>query len=243
MTTESRAAGDRPDGERQHAFPVLRLRLNGAATWLAERSRSRWLSLGLVAAIFAVDLVLMSRSHSFLVRGALDEPAHLATGFILLGTITRWRRRLPSAPFTWGLLVMSVAIDIDHLPAEFASTGILYGNLPRPYTHALWLLALLILIALAAHLRARSPGSRRDRQTDGGLEPAAQGHPRAAFTALLFAGAAWGLASHFFRDLGTAPIALLWPLSSAALQMPYRWYLGPLILLAILPLQLPRRLR
>lgn len=218
--------GGRPGGELPPGSAVLRFRLNEAAAALARRCASRWLSLGLVAAIAVVDLVLLSRPFGFTLRGLLDEPCHLATGLVVLGTVTRWRGRPPSAPFTWGLVVMSVAIDLDHLPAELAARDLLYGSLARPYTHALWTLALLIVIALAAHLRARA-GARL----------------RSAFTALLFAGAALGLAAHFFRDLVTAPISLLWPLSAAGLQLPYGWYLGPVILLALLPLPLRPRPR
>jgi membrane-bound metal-dependent hydrolase YbcI (DUF457 family) len=137
---------------------------------------------------------------------------------VVLGTITRWRGRPPGVPFTWSVLIASVAIDLDHLPAKLATRGLLYGNLPRPYTHALWLLALLILLAVAAARRARAPG-----------------HARAALAAGVFAGASWGLASHFLRDITTAPISLLWPVSGAWLQIPYGWYLSALILLAILP--------
>lgn len=214
--------GTRPRYRTRASTPPPRIRLNGAAARLARLSANRWLSLGLGVAIAGVDLMLLSHPFGFAARALLDEPCHLATGLVVLGTVTRWRGRPPGTPFVWGLAVMSVAIDIDHLPAELAASGILYGSLPRPYTHALWTLALLILIALAAHLR----GPRR---------------PGAAFTALLFAGASWGLAAHFFRDLATAPISLLWPFSSAWLQMPYAWYLGPLVLLAVLPVPLRPR--
>ena len=80
-------------------------------------SRSRWGSLALVAAITGVDAVLLSRSFGFVARALMDEPGHLATAVIVLGTITRWRGRAPGRPFTWAMLVISVAIDVDHLPA------------------------------------------------------------------------------------------------------------------------------
>ncbi len=136
----------------------------------------------------------------------------------MLGTITRWRGRPPSRPFTWAMLVASVVIDADHLPAEFVSRGALYGNLARPYTHALWVLLLLTVIALVAYWRARGPG-----------------RVRASLLASIFAGLAWGVAAHFLRDLATAPISLLWPVSGAWLQLPYWAYLAAMLVLAALP--------
>ena len=143
----------------------------------------------------------------------------MATAIIVLGTIVRWRGRAPSRPFTRAMLVASVAIDADHLPAEFVRRGDLYGNLPRPYTHALWLLVLLTVIAVVAYRRARMPG-----------------RVRAAMVASVFAGLAWGVGAHFLRDLATAPISLLWPVSGAWLQMPYGVYLGAMLVLVALPI-------
>lgn len=178
------------------------------------------MSLGLILVIAAVDRVLLSQPFSFLFRALMDEPCHLLTAMVLLGTITRWRGRPPSLPFTWALLIASVAIDIDHLPAELAVRGLLYGHLPRPYTHALWLLAILVLIAVAAARRARRPG-----------------RAGAALAAAVFAGAACGIAAHFLRDLATAPISLLWPLSGTWLQVPYGWYLAAMLVIVALPLR------
>ena len=182
-------------------------------------SRSRWGSLVLVAAIVLVDLVLLSRSFGFAARALMDEPCHLATAVVVLGTITRWRGRAPGRPFTWAMLVISVAIDVDHLPAEFVRRDALYGSLPRPYTHALWLLVLLAVAAAVAHRRARVTGGART-----------------AVAASVFAGLAWGVGAHFLRDVATAPISLLWPVSGAWLQVPYGWYLGAMLVLVALPI-------
>jgi hypothetical protein len=197
---------------------VLR-RLAAATGWLVDFSRSRWWSLALVAAIVLCDSLLLSRSFGFAARALMDEPCHLATAVIVLGTITRWRGRPPSRPFTWAMLFASVAIDVDHLPSELAASGALYGNLPRPYTHALWLLVLLAVIALVAYRRNR-----------------VSGRARTALVASVFAGLAWGLAAHFLRDLTTAPISLLWPVSGAWLRVPYGWYLGAMLVLVALPI-------
>lgn len=199
------------------AGPGHQARLNEAAAWLAGRASNRWISLGMVAVIVLIDVVLLRRPFGFVARAVLDEPGHLATAVVVLGAITRWRGRPPDARFTWALLAASVAIDIDHLPAVLVAHRLLYGNLPRPYTHALWLLVLLIVVAVVAARRARA------------------GRARAATVAAVFTGASWGLAAHFLRDVATAPIALLWPLSATWLQVPYGWYLIPLILLAVLP--------
>ena len=181
-------------------------------------SRRRWGSLALVAAGAGIDAVLLSRSFGFVARALLDEPGHFATAVIVLGTITRWRGRAPARPFTWSMLFISVAIDVDHLPAELVRRDTLYGNLPRPYTHALWLLVLLTVIAVVAWRRARVTG-----------------RAAAALAASVFAGLAWGVGAHFLRDIATAPISLLWPVSGAWLQVPYWWYLGAMLVLVALP--------
>jgi membrane-bound metal-dependent hydrolase YbcI (DUF457 family) len=181
-------------------------------------SRSRWGSLALVAAIVLSDTVLLRQSLGFVARAVLDEPCHLATAVVALGTITRWRGRPPSRPFIWAMLFASVAIDVDHLPAELMRANLLYGHLPRPYTHALWLLAVLVVIAVLAYRWSRVPG-----------------RARATMVASVFAGLAWGVAAHFLRDLATAPISLLWPVTGTWLQVPYGWYLGALVALAVLP--------
>lgn len=194
------------------------MRLNGATAWLIRAASSRWISLGIVIAVVAIDRVLLARDYGFVIRAVLDEPAHLLTGVLLLGTIIRWRGRAPGRPFIWALLIASVAIDIDHLPAELASRGLLYGHLPRPYTHALWLPVLLVLAAVVAARRGRAPG-----------------HDRAAVTASVLTGLACGLAAHFLRDLATAPISLLWPVSGDWLQVSYGWYLAAMLLMVALP--------
>jgi hypothetical protein len=224
-TVTTGSAAQHPGGEPPLAGPARgRRRLAAWTDRVAAWSASRWVSLALLAAVIATDSVLLSQSWSFVVRAVLDEPCHLLTDVILLGTITRWRGRAPGRPFTWALLVMSVAIDVDHLPLELGLGPGLYGDLPRPVTHALWVPVLLVLAAAAAHRRA-----------------AAGGGGKAAVVAMVFAGAAWGVAGHFLRDLATAPIGLLWPVSAAGLQMPYGWYVAVLLVLVALPLRRGRR--
>jgi MYXO-CTERM domain-containing protein len=115
------------------------------------------------------------------------------------------------------MLSASVLIDLDHLPLELGSPVLTAGT-PRPYTHALWLLVLLIVAAAAARRRHHVSGSAR-----------------AGMVAGIAAGAAWGVAAHFLRDVATAPIALWWPVSSASVQVPGFCYLAALLVLATLP--------
>ncbi len=86
------------------------------------------------------------------------------------------------------MLIASVPIDVDHLPAEFIRRDALYATLPRPYTNALWLLVLLAVIAAVAYRRARVTGGART-----------------AVVASVFAGLAWGVGAHFLRDLAPPP--------------------------------------
>lgn len=178
----------------------------------------RGVSLALAAAIAVTDhLVHQQQQLPFLARGLMDEPCHLATAMIVLGALTRWRGRAPSSRFVWAMLSASVLIDLDHLPLELGSPVLTAGT-PRPYTHALWVLVLLTVAAAAA---------RRRHQVSG--------RARAGMVAGIAAGAAWGVAAHFLRDVATAPIALWWPVSSAGAQVPGYWYLAALLVLATLP--------
>ena len=115
------------------------------------------------------------------------------------------------------MLSASVLIDLDHLPLEFG-IGSLTAGTPRPYTHALWVAAVLAAAAAVAGLRYRVSRSARAGLVTG-----------------IIAGAAWGVSAHFLRDVATAPIALWWPVSSASVQVPGYWYLAALLILAILP--------
>ncbi len=223
-TVTTGPAAQHPGGEAPPAGPLPGRRLAAWTDRVTAWSASRWVSLALLAVIVATDSVLLSQSWSFVIRAVLDEPCHLLTDVILLGTITRWRGRAPGRPFTWALLVMSIAIDVDHLPLELGLGPGLYGDLPRPVTHALWVPALLVAIALAAHWRSRAAGDSR-----------------AAVVMMIFAGAAWGVTGHFLRDLATAQIGLLWPVSDLPLQVPYGWYVAVLLVLVALPLRRGRR--
>jgi hypothetical protein len=174
--------------------------------WVAVTAAKRWVSVLLALYAFATDWVIQTRNTTFVTLGLLDEVAHLATALVILGALVRVRRAVPDQRFGWAMLTCSVLIDIDHLPLQFGSSVLTNGT-PRPYTHALWtVLALTVAWAVARSLVARS------------------GRPRPATVELILAGAAWGLAAHFFRDLPTGPMSFWWPISNIPVQVPYWWY-------------------
>jgi inner membrane protein len=173
---------------------------------VAALAAKRWVGALLALYAFAIDWLTGWHSMNFAMRGLLDEPAHLATALVILGALTRVRGLPPDQRFGWSMLACAVLIDSDHLPAEFGS-GALTGGTPRPYTHALWtVIALALAWAVARFFALRS------------------GRPRPAAAELVLAGAAWGVAAHFVRDIATAPMSFWWPVTDNAVQVPYWWY-------------------
>src|SRR5215831_5291017 len=139
---------------------MLRTRQDARTDRLIAICAHRGLSLALAAAIAVTDHVVHQQQLPFLWQGLMDEPCHLATAMIVLGALARWRGRPPGSRFVWAMLSASVLIDLDHLPLEFGSSVLTVGT-PRPYTHALWLLALLVVTAAAARHRQQVCGSAR----------------------------------------------------------------------------------
>ena len=135
----------------------------------------------------------------------MDEPAHLATGLVfVVALLTLARSRRAPLSFVAAAVVASVAIDLDHLPELLGWHGLTQGT-PRPYTHSL--ATPVVLIAVGALLGGRA-------------KPIAFG-------------AAFGVCAHLFRDLCTGPgLALAWPLSGAAVRLPYLAFAAGLILTA-----------
>jgi inner membrane protein len=193
--------------------------------WLASYVARRRVSLCLIVAILAVDLALPWQGWSFTVRALLDEPCHQATGLICLGTITRFRGRPPDPRFGWAMLICSNAIDLDHLPLEFGSSVLTAGT-PRPYTHALWVVVVLALAALAARYTFRHSGT-------------------SASTTIVWVlfGAACGVSDHFLRDIATAQMSLWWPFTDAPVQVPYWWYVAAIVFIALVPVPVLRQRR
>jgi hypothetical protein len=144
--------------------------------------------------LLAADQLVLRIGPGVLQEGPLDETAHFLTGALVLAALPRvpWRR------FAVGLLVASVAIDLDHVPGLLGYQWITRTT-QRPYPHSLLTLALVGLAAVAW-------SSRRT----------------------LLAGAAVGLVAHFFRDLSesSAGVPLLWPWSSHAYTLPHWTYLA-----------------
>jgi inner membrane protein len=167
--------------------------------------RAWWLAPLCFALVVLLDAAL-KYSQTMTTTGLLDEPAHFATTLIcllalagMLALAGRGRWPLP-LPFVLAALVMGNLIDLDHLPMALGNDALTAGT-PRPYSHSL-----ITVVLLAAGAGAARLGRRRLLGT-------------------VLAGAAFGVCCHLFRDLGTAPVALLWPVSSRGLVVPESAYL------------------
>jgi hypothetical protein len=126
--------------------------------------------------------------------GPLDETAHLATMVLVL-----WALGPRISPRLWfPALIASVVIDADHIPALLGVDWLTVGT-PRPYTHSVT--TVLVLLALGA------TAGRRSR--------------------VVWRGAALGLSIHLFRDLAEpgSGVALLWPLSDHSFSIAHWLYL------------------
>ena len=174
---------------------------HGRTTQPAAPARRRdLLELSPAMLIFAVvvlagaDWGSQFAGDSLIPGGPLDEIAHLFTALLVfwaLGSRARERFLVPA-------LLVSVAIDLDHIPGRLGADWLTAGT-PRPYTHSL--LTIAVVLAGAA-LWAR----RRD----------------------LLLGVTVGLAIHFWRDMaeGASGVSLLWPLSYHSFQSSHGVYLA-----------------
>ena len=188
--------------------------------WVAAITSTRWAGVLLALYAFATDWLTGWHGMNFAMRGLLDWPAHLATALVILGALIRVRGALPDRRFGWPMLACSVLIDIDHLPVEFGSQALTNGT-PRPYTHALWVVIVLAISWATARFIVVRFG--RTRPTTGEL---------------ILAGAVWGVAAHFIRDIATAPMSFWWPITDTAVEVPYWWYVVLLVaIIAIRPVQ------
>lgn len=158
--------------------------------------QSRWPPLAWFAAaaglfVFA-DQADQHIGTSVLLGAPLDETAHVLTALLVI-----WALGGVACRFLLPALVASVAIDLDHVPRDLGQTWLTDGT-PRPYTHSLLTIAVVLLVAALA---------KRRRE--------------------IAIGVALGLVIHFWRDLaepGTG-VALLWPLSSVSFSLPHASYL------------------
>jgi inner membrane protein len=170
-----------------------------------RRPESIRLAVLLVVVVLVADLAwsLIEGSTGTLAYALIDEPAHLATCAIALLAFAAATGRALSRRFVVAALLASTVIDVDHLP-HYLGSDLLMGSLPRPYTHSLLMVA--ALLALAWTLRG---GSRE-----------------------IALGVAFGVAAHLVRDLATGPgVPLFWPLSTAAVSVPYALYAAALLAL------------
>jgi inner membrane protein len=187
---------------------------------VAATAARRWTGVLLASYAFATDGVTGWHAMNFGMRALLDEPAHLATALVILGALIRVRGVPPDQRFGWTMLACSVLIDLDHLPGEFGSQMLTNGT-PRPYTHALWTVLALTLAWAIARFFVNRAGRRRPATVE-----------------LVLAGAAWGVAAHFVRDIATAPMSLWWPVTGRAVEVPYWWYVATLAaMIAIGPIR------
>jgi membrane-bound metal-dependent hydrolase YbcI (DUF457 family) len=126
--------------------------------------------------------------------GLFDELAHLLTTLLVFWALPPRARRRFLAP----ALIASVAIDLDHVPAQLGADWLTAGT-PRPYTHSL--LTIVVLLTIAAFWPRR-----RD----------------------VLLGTAMGLAIHFWRDMaeGGSGVSLLWPVSYHSFQYSHGVYLA-----------------
>ena len=175
-------------------------------TWLARltrfsRSRIPLLAVIGITLIFIADLCTTRVRVSQPVDAIFDEPAHVATGLLLLGILPLALRMRYGLDGLLGVLLGSVLIDIDHLPQEFGHEFLTRGT-DRPYPHSL--LTLLIVLLVAALL------SGAGRRSGWGF--------------------AFGLAAHFLRDLATNRVPLAWPLTNHGFHLPYGFYAAIMLL-------------
>jgi len=148
-----------------------------------------------LAVLLVDDWVYDRAGGSFAPAGPLDEIAHILTAMLVLQLLGR--RVRDYAPF-W-VLLGSFAIDVDHIPGYLGSDFLTAGT-PRPYTHSLLTIALLLATGLLW---------RRGRRPLWGL--------------------ALGVTLHFLRDLaegGDAGVSLLWPFTDHAFRYPHSEYVA-----------------
>ena len=109
----------------------------------------RAVPLACLATVAAADWTIRRRRPPWILVGFLDEPAHLATGALVLVNL-----RPPSRPWARGFLIGAVLPDLDHVPLALSRVHPDIDD-PRPVTHCLLAMAPLLLLALALRGPAR----------------------------------------------------------------------------------------
>jgi MYXO-CTERM domain-containing protein len=168
---------------RSHACRLRSLKLSLSPATLGVAT------LGLIAADWGSQLA----GDSLFPGGPLDEIAHVFTTLLILWA---FGQRICDR-FLLPALIASVLIDADHIPARLGTDWLTAGT-PRPYTHSLLTVAILLLLA-ALWRRRRDP----------------------------LLGLAIGLAIHLWRDTAEpeSGVSLLWPWSDRAFTSSHASYL------------------
>jgi membrane-bound metal-dependent hydrolase YbcI (DUF457 family) len=157
--------------------------------------------------LFAADQALFqwlgSKGTGF--RGPFDETDHLLTTLLIVWALFPRLDRRQLLP----VLIASCAIDLDHIPGQLGST-ILTGGGPRPYTHSLATVAVLLLVALLW---------RRHR--------------------LMFLAFTLGVMSHLWRDLAEpvgSAVPLFWPVTDEGIHLDPVFYLSSIAIFGAIAL-------
>jgi inner membrane protein len=154
-----------------------------------------------VAVVASLDIVVTAVGPPLLLLGVLDEIAHVLTTAVLL--LACRRTRYDRVRVSLGAaLAGTVLIDADHIPLQLFGDSSLTQGTPRPYSHSVSSVLLLLLLARVV----------RDERARG-----------------LLTGCAAGIGLHLVRDVGTAPVALAWPFWWGGVQVPYAAYLLVLV--------------
>lgn len=163
--------------------------------------------------IAVADLLIWRWKAPYAMEALLDESAHAATGLLALtafGVVF-------DASVVGSVLAGSLLIDLDHLPHVFGSQ-ILEHGVPRPYTHSVGTVVLLIVVGLLLAGRTRT----------------------LTLVAML------ALVLHLFRDAaepGGPGVSLAWPLSDHAFAVRYVWYAALMVAFAAVALIQHARIR
>jgi inner membrane protein len=117
--------------------------------WVGLRGRNliRLWAVPILLAVVALAFDAADRrdGSSILATGALDEPAHLATGALGLLALSCFIAA-PRRFYVAGLIT-SVAIDLDHIPLFFFGVG---NPDQRPVTHSLTTVVVVVAAAAAS---------------------------------------------------------------------------------------------
>jgi membrane-bound metal-dependent hydrolase YbcI (DUF457 family) len=109
----------------------------------------RAVALGCLATIAAADWTIRRRRPRWMLVGLLDEPAHLATGALILVNLNVRSKR-----WATGFLAGAALPDLDHVPLALSRVHPDIDD-PRPVTHCLLLIAPLTLVGVVTGGPAR----------------------------------------------------------------------------------------